>query len=180
MQKANSTIPIARTTINAPLNRKHMNRHLKPFGCTQDGCNKVFGSKSDWKIHENTKHHQLECWKCNITKASGTDAGSICGKRFFRKWDFINHLKALHRNIGDHVQYQIVVDCHIPKYHEGAFWSGFRPFWCGFCKKAVKLHPEVDTAWNLRFDHIARHFEEDNLRVKDAWIPFPDDDQNAL
>ena len=72
---------------------------------------------------------------------------------FFRKADFVKHLKVVHGNTdgwlvnpdqasttGDHVQatstmtgtrsvVQILVDCHIPKYHGGAFW-------CGFCKKS--------------------------------------------
>lgn len=203
VQKANSTIPIA-PTLHSTLNSKHLKRHSKPFGCTHDACNKVFGAKNDWKRHENSQHHQLECWKCDIRchiTTFGTDAASICGKCFFRKADFVKHLKVVHGNTdgwlvnpdqasttGDHVQatstmtgtrsvVQILVDCHIPKYHGGAFW-------CGFCKKVIKLHGKVGIeGWDKRFDHIAWHFEKDNLRVKDAWMrleePSPDDDQKA-
>ena len=193
MSESNTTAP---TTLHA---------HSMPFGCTHDGCNEVFGAKNDWKRHENSQHHQLECWKCTIrspTTAPGTDTASICGKCFFRKADFVKHLKVVHGNtdgwlvnpldqastIGDHVQttitktgmrsvVQIQVDCHIPKYHGGAFW-------CGFCRKVVKLHGKVGIeGWDKRFDHIAWHFEKDNLRVKDAWMrleePSPDDDQKA-
>lgn len=187
--------------------RKHLKRHSKPFGCTHDGCNKVFGAKNDWKRHENSQHHQLECWKCDIrclTAAPGPamDTPDICGKCFFRKADFIKHLKTVHGNTdgwivssadqlaaaneqiqatitltGERELAQIAGDCHIPKYHGGAFW-------CGFCRKVIKLNGKVGIAgWDKRFDHIAWHFEKDNLRVKDAWMrleePSPEGDGKA-
>jgi hypothetical protein len=45
--------------------RKHMKRHQKPYACTRvPGCDKRFGSKSDWKRHENDQHIQLQFWRC--------------------------------------------------------------------------------------------------------------------
>ncbi|KAF8426206.1 hypothetical protein EV426DRAFT_592896, partial [Tirmania nivea] len=59
---------------------------------------------------------------------------------------------------GERALAQIASDCHIPKYHGGAFW-------CGFCHKVIKLNGKVGIAgWDKRFDHIAWHFEKDNLR----------------
>jgi len=207
MQKANSTTPV--TVTGGLSNSKHLKRHSKPFGCTHDGCNKVFGAKNDWKRHENSQHHQLECWKCDIrcltaTLGTAMDTSDICGKCFFRKADFVKHLKTVHGNAdgwvvssadqlampttgeqiqasirvtGERVIAQIVGDCHIPKYHGGAFW-------CGFCRRVQKLNGKVGIAgWDKRFDHIAWHFEKDNLRVKDAWMrleePSPEEDGKA-
>jgi len=207
MQKANSAVPVAIT--GAPPNSKHLKRHSKPFGCTHDGCNKVFGAKNDWKRHENSQHHQLECWKCDIRclttpPGAAADTPDICGKCFFRKADFVKHLKMVHGNAdgwvvgpadqalatnsgeqipapitltGDRELAQITGDCHIPKYHGGAFW-------CGFCHKVIKLNGKVGIAgWDKRFDHIAWHFEKDNLRVKDTWMrlgePSEDDGKAA-
>ena len=193
-QKTNSTIPVAP--------KLHLRCHSEPFGCTHDGCNNVFGSKNDWTRHGNSRHHQLECWKCDIRSHTPTpraDTANTCGRCFFRKADFVKHLKVFHGNTeanpldnasttGGHIQttitttrvrdvVQILVDCHIPKYHGGAFW-------CGFCEKVVKLHGKAGIEdWDKRFDHIAWHFEKDNLRVKDGWMrleePSPDYDQRA-
>lgn len=33
-----------------------MKRHDRPYGCTFSTCNKAFGSKGDWKRHENSQH----------------------------------------------------------------------------------------------------------------------------
>jgi len=201
MQKANSSIPVVASASIQPSNSKHLKRHSKPFGCTHDGCNKVFGAKNDWKRHENSQHHQLECWKCDIRSlntAPGADTPDICGRCFYRKADFVKHLKVTHGNAdgwacntsdqtssseptithtGTREWSQITLDCHIPKYHGGAFW-------CGFCRKVVKLNGKVGIeGWDKRFDHIAWHFEKENLRVKDGWMrleePSADDDEKA-
>ncbi|RPB24704.1 hypothetical protein L211DRAFT_848539 [Terfezia boudieri ATCC MYA-4762] len=70
--------------------------------------------------------------------------------------DFIKHLKTVHGNIssadqlaaaneqiqatitltGERELAQIAGDCHIPKYHGGAFW-------CGFCRKVIKLNGKM-------------------------------------
>ena len=186
-----------------------MKRHSKPFGCTHDNCSKVFGAKNDWKRHENSQHHQLECWKCDITvpnavgNENASDQPSICGKCCFRKADFVKHMKDVHGNrdgwvvdpnsitttsttsqasldttlssppppvlptqapaTGRDAQ-QILRDCHIPKFHGGAFW-------CGFCMRVIKLDGRVGIeGWDKRFDHIADHFEKEGLRVKDRWL----------
>lgn len=199
MQKTNSTVPVS-SGVSIPFNSKHLKRHSKPFGCTHDGCNKVFGAKNDWKRHENSQHHQLECWKCDIrccAGSSGSENPGICGKFFYRKADFIKHLKTVHGNVdgwantptdqissdptsmtlsrtGPRDVAQIAADCHIPKFHGGAFW-------CGFCVKVIKLNGKVGIeGWDKRFDHIAWHFEKDGLRVKDSWMRLeespPEDD----
>ncbi|RYP55378.1 hypothetical protein DL768_000133 [Monosporascus sp. mg162] len=43
--------------------KKHEKRHSKPYGCTFPTCNKRFGSKNDWKRHENSQHFLLEVWR---------------------------------------------------------------------------------------------------------------------
>ena len=198
-QRTNSTIPIAP--------KSHLRCHSEPFGCTHDGCNRVFGPENDRERHKNSQHHQLECWKCDIRSHTPTpraDTANTCGRCFFRKADFVKHLKVAYGNTdewlanpldhasttGGHIQIpitttrmrdvvQILVDCHIiPKYHEGTFW-------CGFCRKVVKLHGKAGTEdWDKRFYHIAWHFEKDNLRVKDSWMrleePSPNYDQKTI
>ncbi|RWA07760.1 hypothetical protein EKO27_g7355, partial [Xylaria grammica] len=43
--------------------KKHEKRHEKPYGCTMPGCERRFGSKNDWKRHENTQHPMSETWR---------------------------------------------------------------------------------------------------------------------
>jgi len=161
MQKAHSAVPVA--IMGAPPNSKHLKRHSKPFGCTHDGCNKIFGPKSDWKRHENSQHHQLECWKCDIRclttpPEAAADTPYICGKCFFRKADFVKHLKMVHGNADGWV--------------------------VGPADQALATNggEQIPTPITLTgFDYIAWHFEKDNLRVKDTWMrleePFDDDEK---
>jgi hypothetical protein len=50
--------------------RKHLKRHKRPYGCTFQNCNKCFGSKSDWKRHENSQHFQMPTWRCAVPVSS--------------------------------------------------------------------------------------------------------------
>ncbi|KAL4951312.1 hypothetical protein BDW69DRAFT_170355 [Aspergillus filifer] len=36
--------------------KKHQKRHERPYGCTFYQCEKAFGSKADWKCHEQSRH----------------------------------------------------------------------------------------------------------------------------
>ena len=72
--------------------RKHMKRHERPYGCTFLACNKTFGSKNDWKRHENSQHFHLETWRCDKEKPEG----GACAKVSYRRQTFQEHLKKEH------------------------------------------------------------------------------------
>ncbi|EXJ57150.1 hypothetical protein A1O7_07495 [Cladophialophora yegresii CBS 114405] len=128
---------------------KHMHRHSKPYGCVFDGCDKTFGSKNDWKRHEQSQHEQQECWRCHL-----------CFEIFFHDQSYyIQHMTNVHstqRPEESARQYRIA------RNHQGRFW-------CGFCCQII-THQKTDVeAINLRFQHIAEHFTKGNKSSKD-WV----------
>ncbi|KAI0406412.1 hypothetical protein F4802DRAFT_613323 [Xylaria palmicola] len=130
--------------------KKHEKRHEKPYGCTNPGCDKKFGSKNDWKRHENTQHFMLESWRC--------DDGS-CEKVCYRRENFKSHLEKEHQ-IGD---VKILEDklekCRVGRNYETRFW-------CGFCQEIVEIKQTGVQAWAERFDHIDEHFSGRNRDQK--------------
>lgn len=136
-----------------------MKRHSRPFACTFRGCGKSFGSKNDWKRHENSQHFQLELWKCAVIAPKST---TLCGKLSFRRESHITHLKNAH-NITDKAD--------ISEWTNGAHIgrNNFKTFWCGFCTKkvqgvevkgcVVRLEKRGLDGWDERFDHLGNHFE---------------------
>ncbi|KAK5062475.1 hypothetical protein LTR84_004547 [Exophiala bonariae] len=125
--------------------KKHLQRHKKPYGCTFDGCNKVFGSKNDWKRHEQGQHEQKECWRCHK-----------CEKAFFHGQNtFIDHLMQEHgvKHTGEAMKQAKLRS--IPRNNQ-------RQFWCGFCNRIVSHDLTGVEAFNSRADHIALHFKEGN------------------
>ncbi|ETI25818.1 hypothetical protein G647_02594 [Cladophialophora carrionii CBS 160.54] len=128
---------------------KHMNRHSKPYGCVFDGCHKTFGSKNDWKRHEQTQHEQQECWRCHL-----------CFEVFFRDESYyITHMSNVH---STHRPEESARQHRIARNYQGRFW-------CGFCREIIK-HMKTDMeAINFRFDHIANHFTKDKMLSKD-WV----------
>ncbi|KAM7209200.1 hypothetical protein V8F20_000538, partial [Naviculisporaceae sp. PSN 640] len=135
--------------------RKHRKRHDKPYACTYAQCDKRFGSKNDWKRHENSQHFQLECWKCD---EKSKDSAGECGKVCHRRETFTNHLEKDHG-----------LD---PKAIEGK-WAACRvgrncetSFWCGFCETVIKLSGRNGPAWTERFNHIDEHFNGRNGKPK--------------
>lgn len=150
--------------------RKHKKRHSRPYGCTYTTCVKAFGSKNDWKRHENSQHYQLEAWRCHEHDSSSRI--KQCARIFYRREPFQNHLKE-HHGIKDeeHIKAQskrgrIGRNCQ----------SGF---WCGFCKKIVTLKTKGLDAWDERFNHIDDlHFKR-GQRIAD-WYPLDKDIPKGL
>ncbi|KUJ15909.1 uncharacterized protein LY89DRAFT_735054 [Mollisia scopiformis] len=147
--------------------KKHMKRHEKPYGCTFLTCNKVFGSKNDWKRHENSQHFHLEIWRCFETKPVEPPCTKVC----YRKMTFQEHLRKDH-HISDESLVKLKTDkCRIGRNCQARFW-------CGFCGKSVDLKKKGLDAWTERFDHIDDHFMGRNQQPKQSireWIPVDSD-----
>jgi hypothetical protein len=133
--------------------RKHMQRHAKLFGCTFDDCyGKVFGSKDDWKRHEQRKHEQQDCWRC-----------LECHKAFYHdEKKYVEHMMEVHQ------MHSLKDTAHNPESRKIARNYQGR-FWCGFCDDIIIHHLQGVEAINRRFDHIANHFTKDKMSVRD-WI----------
>ncbi|KAJ9156336.1 C2H2 and C2HC zinc finger [Pleurostoma richardsiae] len=130
--------------------KKHMKRHEKPYGCTFPPCSKRFGSKNDWKRHENSQHFQLEMWKCNEPGTNG--ASSLCGKACHRRETFKYHLMKDHNITAPEAIDERLKSCSIGRHSDDKFW-------CGFCEKVVTIYAERGLkALTGRFDHIDAHF----------------------
>ncbi|KAJ4396481.1 hypothetical protein N0V93_000700 [Gnomoniopsis smithogilvyi] len=129
--------------------RKHMKRHAKPYGCTFPQCTKRFGSKNDWKRHENSQHYQLELWKCN--EMSKLHVGELCNRPYSRREQFKTHLSKDHGITESATIDQKLEDCLDGRNYEVRFW-------CGFCRKMVKVKEKGLKAWLGRFNHIDDHF----------------------
>ncbi|KAL9621030.1 MAG: hypothetical protein Q9160_004548 [Pyrenula sp. 1 TL-2023] len=134
--------------------KKHLKRHNKPYYCTYQNCkSKPFGSKADWKRHENTQHFQLECWQCPEPPSSKDAGHGSCGKLFFRRETFLGHLKAVHQINDDTDLKRLAKDKKIGR-------DGHRSFWCGFCRIIVRLQEKGLKGVEERFDHLESHFME--------------------
>lgn len=123
-----------------------MKRHQRPYGCTALTCNKTFGSKDDWKRHENSQHLQLETWCCQEPLPDGV----ACSKNFFRRQSVKDHL------VKDHLIQSSALDSNIESCRIGRSAQG--RFWCGFCTRLIDLKNRGLDAWTERFDHIDNHF----------------------
>lgn len=138
---------------------KHIKRHTRPFGCTFHKCNKVFGSKNDWKRHENSQHYQSLMFRCPVPEAS--KKYGVCAKIFYAQPAFEEHLKDGHK-VADNE----LVQGHV---REGRIGKGYQGrFWCGFCKKIIDLKEQGVGGWDERFNHIDNHYKE-GIRV-DQWV----------
>ena len=131
--------------------KKHLQRHKKPFGCTFDRCSKVFGSKNDWKRHEQSQHEQQECWRCHK-----------CYEVFYHsQTHMINHLMERHGVKRADEATKQAKGRRIARNYQGQFW-------CGFCDKIIFHEYHGVEAINHRFDHIADHFK--NEKSSSTWI----------
>ncbi|KAF8540892.1 hypothetical protein BDD12DRAFT_831333 [Trichophaea hybrida] len=140
--------------------RKHRKRHTRPYGCTARYCQRLFGSKNDWKRHENSQHHRLESWKCNVP-VHPHGAGDICKAIHYRKENFVNHLKSSAHGIR--------TEAEIKRWAERSYIGGsdHHIFWCGFCVdesgvqgKTINLKKQGLAGWDERFNHLGSHFEQ--------------------
>lgn len=140
-----------------------MKRHERPYGCTFYACNKSFGSKNDWKRHENSQHFHLETWRCDEEKQEGV----VCAKAYYRQQTFKDHLKKDHKIVEEDEIKAKVESCRIGRNCNVRFW-------CGFCSKLIDLKGKGLDAWTERFDHIDDHFMGRNKQPKkniQDWIP---------
>jgi len=163
-QKKHKTSGRMCTTCNKILPRacdmnKHIKRHTRPFGCTFHKCNKLFGSKNDWKRHENSQHFQIEMFRCQVVEP--LKKYGVCAKVFYARSAFEEHLKDWHKVSGDAFVQEHIQDCRIGRGNQGRFW-------CGFCKKILVLKEQGVPGWDERFNHIDNHYKE-NARV-DHWV----------
>ncbi|KAI0911315.1 hypothetical protein F4823DRAFT_316108 [Ustulina deusta] len=130
--------------------KKHEKRHEKPYGCTMPDCDKKFGSKNDWKRHENTQHFSLEMWRCDEES---------CDRLCPRREMFRTHLEKDHQ-IADQNKLDAKLErCRVGRNCEARFW-------CGFCQKIVEIKQQGHQAWAERFDHIDEHFSGRNDRAR--------------
>jgi hypothetical protein len=148
---------------NAP-SRKHMKRHSRPYSCTFPPCTKTFGSKNDWRRHENSQHLHYESWHCNLhlstTNTSTTlepqdqdkdknldhnDDATACKHISYHLDAFKSHLSRTH-SIP-----QPSINAHATRARH--LLPTPSTFHCGFCPLAI---PQPD--WSARFDHLDAHF----------------------
>ncbi|KAK4033427.1 hypothetical protein C8A01DRAFT_40122 [Parachaetomium inaequale] len=130
--------------------KKHLKRHAKPYACTFAKCDKKFGSKNDWKRHENSQHFQLEIWRCAEKTADRPDQPE-CGKVCHRRESLKSHLEKDHGIHGHAVLDKKLADCRMGRNFELRFW-------CGFCQKTIEPTGKGGPAHSERFDHIDDHF----------------------
>lgn len=145
-----------------------MKRHERPYGCTFLTCNKTFGSKNDWKRHENSQHFQLETWRCDEERLEG----GVCAKVCYRRQTFQEHLVKAHQLASDSDPIKAKLDnCRIGRNCQSRFW-------CGFCNKLIDLKRRGVDAWTERFDHIDDHFMGRHKLTKQSiqdWVPMDSD-----
>ncbi|KAG7288622.1 hypothetical protein NEMBOFW57_004976 [Staphylotrichum longicolle] len=125
--------------------KKHQKRHEKPYACTFAKCDRRFGSKNDWKRHENSQHVQLEIWRCTemtsiTTTTTMTPGDQIqrqqqqkqeCGKVCHRLESLKAHLEKAHAIHDPAVLDRKLADCRMGRNFESRFW-------CGFCQKTIE------------------------------------------
>jgi hypothetical protein len=133
-----------------------LKRHTRPYGCTWKDCHKIFGSKNDWKRHENTQHFHLDSWRCGLTTPNSS---KHCAKVFFARDAFKAHLKGAPHKLPEKDLANEIINNHMPRNYQGSFW-------CGFCRAHVKLQKQGSKAWDERFDHISDHFKKTTI---DHW-----------
>lgn len=140
--------------------KKHKKRHEKPYACTHAECMKKFGSKNDWKRHENSQHIQLEYWRCGD---KARDRDSQCGKICHRRETFRIHLEKDHDIVEPKVIEKRCSESRIGRNFESRYW-------CGFCQKTIEFTKNGGHAWSERFNHIDEHFvgrNREKMDIKD-------------
>ncbi|KAL4913154.1 hypothetical protein BDW62DRAFT_205802 [Aspergillus aurantiobrunneus] len=141
--------------------KKHKKRHERPYGCTFYWCDKTFGSKADWKRHEQSQHFGVQSWQCMLPDIA--QGSALCAHMFNQQDAYVQHLKEQHRVDDREVQ------ASIRKNRRG--WNGEPQFWCGFCQKDIHLRGDGLVTWNQRFNHIdIEHFKKGE-RIANWFLP---------
>lgn len=135
-----------------------MKRHTRPYGCTFPGCSKRFGSRNDWKRHENSQHFLQEMYHCVM---SGLD-GKRCNQHFGRKEAVVLHLKGPRHNFAPGE-----IDLKVESTRLGR--NGHTRFWCGFCRELISSQGEAQGAWDYRSQHIGDHFDKQHMSIE-SWM----------
>ncbi|KFZ18833.1 hypothetical protein V501_00998 [Pseudogymnoascus sp. VKM F-4519 (FW-2642)] len=142
---------------------KHMKRHSRPYHCTFPPCAKTFGSKNDWRRHENSQHLHYESWRCHLSSGTTTSTlqslqtpqshsqnrdhnePSACKHISYHLDAFKSHLSRTHQIASAELNDSATVArCLAPCP---------RTFYCGFCACSV-----AQADWSARFDHLDGHF----------------------
>ncbi|KAK0888932.1 hypothetical protein LTR02_015873 [Friedmanniomyces endolithicus] len=140
--------------------RKHMKRHTRPYGCTFPSCFKEFGSRNDWKRHEESQHSLQEMWKCMFSTPSGTRCTTIS----YDSTHFTNHLRQNHPDTLTNNPLPLLSETM----HLGA--KAHRRYFCGFCNSLIEQNPlDFLNAAEARYKHIGDHYDQDSRHVND-WV----------
>ncbi|KAL8392058.1 hypothetical protein RB595_002312 [Gaeumannomyces hyphopodioides] len=151
--------------------RKHMKRHDRPYGCTFKSCSKRFGSKSDWKRHENSQHSPVDVWKCDEYAKSPPGRShneQRCGKVCYRRETFKAHLHKEHGfdvSIGNANR----INAKLASCRRGE-QDCESAFWCGFCLRRID-GTQKDGRGTERFNHIDAHLSGRDTKKRhfDEW-----------
>ncbi|KAK4695482.1 hypothetical protein P7C71_g2274, partial [Lecanoromycetidae sp. Uapishka_2] len=147
--------------------KKHTKRHTRPYGCTESSCTRKFGSKNDWKRHENSQHFKIDAWKCAELHINSKNKEK-CNRVFYRREQFQTHLETDHKHKDN--QAYVSEQCQLQRVGQ----HGQKAFWCGFCQKVVQLQKRGLDAWTERFTHIdVEHFKKGE--TVDNWFTMNED-----
>ena len=146
--------------------RKHLIRHEKPYSCTFTGCHQKFGSKSDWKRHEASRHILLESWTCEEQRKDVPT--KKCIYSCYRKETFKLHLEKEHAMTEKKMIKKKIDACRLGR-------DGASRFWCGFCRSTIVVNDTGLQASAARFNHIGEHFSGNDRTRRDIseWQHLP-------
>ncbi|KAI7392040.1 hypothetical protein KC328_g7227 [Hortaea werneckii] len=149
--------------------RKHRKRHSRPYGCTFADCWKRFGSRNDWKRHENSQHFLIDQWRCDMAIEGNHKCGSLFqSDDAMRKHLLAQHTTALQLEASRKGNpLQRLVNLKTEHMHIGR--EAHHYYWCGFCDRLVAPVKDASNAWEDRFRHVGDHYDKENKHVDD-WI----------
>ncbi|KAK6352158.1 hypothetical protein TWF730_008990 [Orbilia blumenaviensis] len=155
--------------------KKHMQRHRRPFFCTFHWQERSevqrFGSKDDWRRHEEHRHYQSEFYKC----PGGSHKS--CRSAWIGKPEFEEHLEEHHKEIVTSWSLDGKVDDEakrdfFQKHHNGTDYVEDN-FWCGFCARLIAIPPEMTgrRGKEVRVNHVADHFHKEQKDIR-LWVKY--------
>ncbi|KAI7210530.1 hypothetical protein KC333_g8176 [Hortaea werneckii] len=144
-------------------------RHSRPYGCTFADCWKRFGSRNDWKRHENSQHFLIDQWRCDMVIEGNHKCGSLFqSDDAMRKHLLAQHTAALQLEASRKGNpLQRLVTLKTEHMHIGR--EAHHYYWCGFCDRLVAPVKDASNAWEDRFRHVGDHYDKENKHVDD-WI----------